>query len=318
MAAVQVSIMNLKRRATRIVSSLPPLSILAKVLACTLAVVVSAAIFHLRHQQPHAEQSAHRALQAIQHSNTKDPIILLGLPRSGSLAIHNFFQCNNITSRHYCCRGEQRSAFPCDGATCAQCAINNWKKNQPAFYHCGNAKVYAQFDAESTKPYSWFLPQSFALPLLYRDYPQAVWILNRRATAQQWATSVLHWYSISNRLFNAFGLKYYTDIPESLLAPVKPLEENDLKRDLEKSIARARDDQQHERRLIDLMTVYDQHTQNLKSFTEKHGITLIEIDVDDAEAGTVLSTHFDGLVAGCWRYDADELDNDWQNFTLPF
>ena len=120
------------------------------------------------------------------------PVILLGFPRSGSLAIHQFFQCHGWNSAHYCCGSDtaERSAtqFPCldeAGPTCGDCVLKNLKGHRPAFTDCKkkgkeenqnnnnnnniinheNMMIWSQFDVETAD--AWFLPQHFALGLLH-------------------------------------------------------------------------------------------------------------------------------------------------------
>lgn len=255
------------------------------------------------------------------HSEPQKPLVLVvGLPRSGSLALYNFFVCNGLKSSHYCCDGTANTAFPCaNHRTCGECVHSNWNASRPAFAGCGgDAQVYAQFDVESHEPFEWFLPQHYALPLLHRDYPDAVWILNTRSSSNQWATSVLHWYSIANRLLNSFGLLYHKDIPETTIAPLEPLSNQKLYVALEEAVERANDAKEHERRLRELMEVYERHSQQVREFAQSHGRKLIEVTVDDPNAGSGLVAHFPGFKTDCWKFDADALDNDWKNLELPF
>ena len=161
------------------------------------------------------------------------PILLMGLPKSGSEALHNYFSCNSIRSSHYCCNKnsnkpdtsesqnaeDSRMKFPCgeNQVTCGSCVLHNMQEELPPLEGCGGYQVWSQFDVETSDPFSWFLPQHHALPLLHEAYPKAAMILHRRQKAEDWADSILHWHSVTTRLFNSFQLEM---IPEKKLAPI--------------------------------------------------------------------------------------------------
>lgn len=241
------------------------------------------------------------------------PILVLGLPRSGAKAIHDFFTCSQIRSSHYCCDGGE--SFPCSSMTCGSCLLENWQHDRPAFDGCGDVQVFAQFDVESQDPYQWFLPQHFALPLLHRDMPGAVWILNRRANAEAWATSVLHWYSVSNRILNSFGVPYHAKYPNgTLFTPSHEMTMTGLEKDLAQSIRRTQNTREHKRRLQALVLTYNRHLKKVREAARAFGHHLIEVDVDEASAGSVLATAIPGLSSECWKFDATTLDDDWKRF----
>jgi|UniRef100_A0A8J9S8N4 hypothetical protein len=252
----------------------------------------------------------------------KTPVLVMGLPRSGSASLHEFFRCNNVKSSHFCCGTSQKTSFACepDQPTCGRCVHQNLNQSLPAFQGCGNFSVYSQFDVESGQPFSWFLPQHFALPLLHESFPEAVWILNRRADARVWARGVLHWYSVSRRVMNAFGLQYHhpTLIAAKIYdAPVRPLTEDGLIADISLSLARAENVTEHKRRLDELTSVYEAHLHRVRAFvTANPSHSMLEIDVDDPTSGETLSAFFGGARASCWVFDAQSLDNDWKKFSL--
>src|SRR3569623_272964 len=165
----------------------------------------------------------------------------MGLNRSGSSAIHEFFDCHNIHTAHYCCHNSQRTQFPCDTLTCGACVYSILNHSRPAFQGCGNYQVYAQWDVETSNPFAWFLPQHYTLPLIHEQYPQSTWILNARETPEQWADSVLHWYSITQRMLQSFGYQYDESVPQPTVGLEKDVTDKDLYQALEVSIQRAND-----------------------------------------------------------------------------
>lgn len=264
---------------------------------------------------------------------TKDkdrPILVLGLPRSGSLALHKFFECNGIKSVHYCCGGkheEQKTKFSCgkDVQTCGQCVHSNMVKGRKSLEGCGPAgtQVFSQIDAETSDPFSWFLPQVFSLSLFERDYPNAIWILNSRKSASIWATNVLHWHSVTTRLFQAFGLEYDELIPASRvkIAPEDDMANSETREALDESIARAHNTSAHQYRRSLLEELYFNHNHHIFEqstlLRPKKNNLLLTINVDDPRAGEFLASFFSGMKEECWSFDADALDNDWKDMGLP-
>ena len=269
------------------------------------------------------------------------PILILGLPRSGSLALHEFFQCNGLHSAHYCCGGgtTQKTHFPCDddtdAPTCGSCVHDNLLHHRPPFSNCGSYEVYSQFDVETSNDpiYAWFLPQHYCLPLLHESYPDAIWILNTRETPSRWSDSVLHWYSVTQRLLASFQLPYYyelhdnnnnnnnnKDSNEILLAPTHDLTEQQLRGALERSVQRTLNDTSaHERRRGLLEQVYRNHTARVRDFVRRYPSShhvLLEINVDDPNVGQVLAQAFAGFASDCWKWDAVALDDDWKDLSL--
>jgi hypothetical protein len=269
----------------------------------------------------------------------RDPVLVLGLPRSGSVTVHNFFSLNGIRSSHYCCSkrsSEQQAShhggdnnndahapigFPCGGSddslttTCGACVHRNMRNHQKPFQDCGDYQVYSQFDVETGDPFSWFLPQHFALPLLHEAYPDSTWILNRRGSSKQWATNVLHWYSVTNRLFRSFGIDYNYDA--AVTGEQEPLTQGVLVQEIQKSFARMHNETDHSRRLQSLQDVYEQHLDHVRAYAQNTSHTLIEINVDDSlDAGKILASSFPGTRAECFQFDAAVLDNDWRDFSL--
>jgi hypothetical protein len=290
--------------------------------------------------------SADTSTNSVPVSLDHNPVLVVGLPRSGSLAVHNFFSCNGIRSSHYCCSksSEQQAqspgdsnndahdapiSFPCGVSdddndspttTCGTCVHRNMHSNQKPFQDCGDYQVYSQFDVETGDPFSWFLPQHFALPLLHEAYPDSTWILNRRGSSKQWATNVLHWYSVTNRLFQSFGIDYYHDAAVTAeQEPPDTLTQGALVKEIQRSFVRMHNETDHVRRLQSLQDVYEQHLDKVRAYaaqvTSQH--TLIEIDVDEPiQAGKTLVQAFPGTRAECFEFDAAVLDNDWRDFSL--
>jgi hypothetical protein len=267
-------------------------------------------------------------------------VIVMGLPRSGSLQLHEFFQCHGLKSAHYCCDSNQnnnsdeyKTHFYCgtNVRTCGQCVHQNMLHQRAPFDRCGAAPydVYSQFDVETSQPFAWFLPQHYTLPLLHEAYPNAIWILNTRSSPEQWAASVLHWYSVTQRLFRSLGLDYDGDDddnsldatttnttattatttnkntgttmqnnnnnkkknPRIRLAPIHDLSEAQMTRALNESMARTANATAHARRQSQLAAAYARHSARIQEFVgaRRRVKLLIQVSVDDPDAGQVLT-----------------------------
>ncbi|GKY97687.1 hypothetical protein MPSEU_000726900 [Mayamaea pseudoterrestris] len=278
------------------------------------------------------EKQFHRRRLKSTTSKIDSPpvIIILGLPRSGSLQIHEYFECNNYRSAHYCCDADSnRTRFPCLEQTCGSCVHSNLLKEIPPFQNCkSNIQVWSQFGVESQDPYAWFLPQEFALSILHKHYPKAKWIINARSSSKRWATNVLHWNTDTHRLLTAYNIPYYssnqTDVvgynhyTADMAPDVQNWTADLLYLELKKSLARAGDVREYIRRLQALAQVHDRHVKLVVEANEyfQRSHDLVSLNVDDANAGQVLADAFLGTRADCWRFDGNALDNDWKDFSL--
>lgn len=247
------------------------------------------------------------------------PIIIMGLPNSGSIALHRYFQCRGMGSRHYCCGvgdGEddfENTQFPCrapskataTARTCGECVLNNMKERRAPFDGChpgstDSIQVWSSFDVETQE--EWFLPQHFAIGLLQEAYPNATWILNRRSSPEVWAESIVHWHSKTRRLFASYHLPMY---PHPVMSP--PATDHrvshkeilhDMNRVLLENIYNETD---YIRKATLLQKLYRNHTQTIRAWAKQFPLKqqpqhrrrpqrkLWEINVDDDPA-TVLRT----------------------------
>lgn len=293
--------------------SKPVLSGILKAAALTvLAAAVGSAVYlssslSLRLTEYRIAAAAHRG------SN----ILVMGLPRSGAEAIHEFFQCAGLTSSHYCCDATGRSHFPCE-KTCGSCVHENMLHERPAFEGCGTSQVYAGFEVETDIPFGYFLPQRFALPILHESDPHAVWILNTRRDAETWAANILHWFSRTNRILNSFGVPYYTDLGDIKDTLQQEVTEETLYSELDRALQRANNETEHERRRNALIEIYKSHSDRIRRFVRHNpSHALIEVSVDDFKTPTILAKALGLEVsANCWRFNAAALDNDWKDFSL--
>jgi hypothetical protein len=289
--------------------------------------------------------------------DTTTKTFVMGLPKSGSHAIHSFIQCLNpaasrppLASAHYCCDPQRdstptnhpsSSSFPCEKPLmpCGNCLHAAMWNDAAAHWSeaCGNYDVYAAFFVESTRPYSYFLPQHFLLPYFVSPRGKVTWILNTRASPERWAAHAAHWYSITKRLLKAFGSPYYaSDINAKVYLPSPDVTTAGLQEALDASFERMHNRTDHLRRLEVLQQIYSNHTRKIQDFVqrynrrhspdEKQKIQLYHIDVDDAVSAPTLlakalgydtgSSATVALIEQCWTFNATQLDNDWQDFSI--
>lgn len=274
----------------------------------------------------------------LDDSSAAPVIILVGLPRSGSLAMHEYFDCQGLKSRHYCCHDnpqDPQTSFPCPGSkTCGKCVLQNLKSNsKKAFDECdenndNRIQVWSDFDVETDK--GWFLPQHFALGLLHQQYPNAIWILNTRQRPRDWAMSIYHWHSMTRRFLYSFGLNdgILDEEPKSISKPDQTahLTAEDVEQDLGRSVARVSSTILHARReriVAILEQIYANHTRTIQAWGHQfpsHRLMEINVDEDDSVIRSRLDNafgkHYNTKQKCDWNFQAP--DDDWRNFSLPY
>lgn len=297
-------------------------------------------------------------IHSHRHVETAEPILIMGLPNSGSLALHRYFQCRGMTSQHYCCGGgdssEADTKFPCPASTttCGQCVLTNMKERKLPFEKCHpshrKVQVWSSFDVETQD--EWFLPQHFAIGLLHEAYPNATWILNERSSSQAWAESILHWHSKTRRLFASYRLPLH---PHPIPPPPNSSEKvphdrivRDMERALQERVYNVTD---HRRKLTVLRRLYQNHSQTIRlwarQFPLQHRLLVINVDdppsiilqaLDEVFAATddekgnaakkvvsltgIMSSNIDLKNSNQTKcsWSFEPPDNDWMNFELPF
>lgn len=201
-------------------------------------------------------------------------------------------------------------------------------------------QAYAQIDVETSEPYSWFLPQgrqaleALAVPVANADdntSPQTtIWILTQRQNATLWATSVLHWHSVTQRLMRALDI-HNNDYDNASLELPFAVTYDQVVQSLQASLDRVHDTRAWQARLTAFEQAYAQHLTHVRKTAKKLGIPLVEVIVDgDAEQveaklqadlgqlGVNLSLSPNTNTRTCWDFDAATLDDDWQDFSFPF
>ena len=215
------------------------------------------------------------------------------------------------------------------------------KQHRPPFQHCGTYDVWAQWDVETTVPYGWFLPQHFALGFLVQAYPNATWILNTRSTPTIWADSILHWYSMTRRIFHAFHVPYYpqqqqqssSSSSSSSITTTRKVTVDELDHDMQHSLEQRIFNTTERKRHGDLLEqIYRKHIHRIQTFVQSFpSIRLIQINVDDTQqtldvlnatffpySSSSSSTSYSSTsYSPCsFVFSSTTYDDDWNDFSL--
>lgn len=213
--------------------------------------------------------------------NNDEPVaIVVGLPKSGTTSIYQYFVCNDYQTTHYCCCGSDSSEYPCkNGRQMSEQLYDNLMAGRPLLQALGSfpttttskGVVHAQLDGElfHNKKEPYFVPQHYYLDELHSAAPHATWILPLRS-AEGWKQSVERWLDMGDRLRQSYEYHYPNLIKE-------------------------------EWNLVDF---YQQHTDAIRRACKRYGRKCVEVPVTDT-AGTVLEKAFPGTKASCWgRHNA--------------
>jgi hypothetical protein len=205
--------------------------------------------------------TAHQAAVPLLSLNTTtspiklNPTINLGLPKSGTSSLYDYYSCGNVYSSHHKCKLE----------TCGECVLANVEAGRPPLDSCGNYAFYGQLDVDGINYDSegnWpgegtpcYFPQLSALQELHDAYPTARFTLTTRPPAH-WLASVVGW-GLQERLVDC-------DLPG--LPKSKGSED-------------------------ELMAWFSSHLDTVREFVAAHPShgPLLEIDIEDDRTGQVLA-----------------------------
>ena len=195
----------------------------------------------------------------------KLPVINLGLPKSGSTSLRDFFSCGNLTASH----------FKCNGAPCGMCVDQNLQAGRPALHGCGDYHVWAQLDwapigLPIKKKKQCFFPQLSALKELHEQYPEATFVLPTRPP-RHWIASVDNWQHADYRMREVLAACNLPGLPTGR----KPSD-------------------------TELASFYVQHSRTVRTFVANHpSHTLIEFDLEEPGVAQKLALA-SGVPATCW------------------
>ena len=197
---------------------------------------------------------------------TRLPVIDVGLPKSGTTSVYDFFACGGLRTSHWQCGS---------AGFCGQCMHANLERGQPLLEGCGDYDVFAEInvtpqDNALHKVDTCYFPQVSSLPQLYEAAPNATWVLSLRPTAN-WVASVGAWPGDGSGNHLREKLRS-CDLPGVTTA----------------------DD-------VELAAFYDAHRDAVRAFAaSKPSLTFVEVAVEDDGAATVMHAAFAAVPQSCW------------------
>jgi hypothetical protein len=118
------------------------------------------------------------------------PILVMGMPKSGTSSINDFFQCNGFRASHQYC-----------GVVgfCGLAIRDNLQQQLPPLHGFDKQfDVFTQLDTNNP-PSKCYYPQIQALEEIHQHYPNTTLILNTR-NSSAWLNSVSKWHGLRGRL----------------------------------------------------------------------------------------------------------------------
>ena len=205
------------------------------------------------------------------------PVINLGLPKSASTSILDYFSCSGMKTSHETCENNcsvtRKSHEFCKDSEragmCGECVSDNIHDGQPPFAGCGDYDVWAQIDEPLGvgKDSVCFLPQVTELSAIHAAYPEATFVMATRKP-EHWVKNM----ASLHKLRDAFGACNLTACSADCVADDKRF-----------------------------AAFYDEHTYTIRQWAQKHpSHKLIEIDVDDVENSGKQLAAATGFNASCW------------------
>uniref|UniRef100_A0A7S1BHW9 Sulfotransferase domain-containing protein n=1 Tax=Corethron hystrix TaxID=216773 RepID=A0A7S1BHW9_9STRA len=212
------------------------------------------------------------------------PYIVVGMPKSGTTSIHEYFSCGKRhRASHFICKGKTHACPSCLPNVCAVCMQNNLMNNgptSPLLQGCGTWDVFTELDAcmmlkNPENPVCYY-PQVTDLEGIHASYPSATFILNLR-NVDQWISSVGRYKDLARCLVNCD----ITDV-------------------LPRGIGGTTDE---------LHKFYTDHTERVREFVKKRPThQLVEVNIDEDIAGKQMEKIF-GIPAECFGHANQNTNN---------
>jgi hypothetical protein len=200
------------------------------------------------------------------------PILLVGMPKSGTTTIESFFHRSGYRSSHYRCL---------NNLYCGLCIKVAIEQGKPPLKTCGDYEVWAQMDVENLG--QCFFPQIQNLEQLHEEAPNATFVLSHR-NMTRWARSVRNWVGVERSM--AARLAKCKGGPKT-------------------------------KQPEDLIQWHLEHIQRIRDFVKSHpSHTLVEIDIEDPDAGEIMSQRFGAASpASNWGHENDSVNKTASRMT---
>lgn len=194
--------------------------------------------------------------------------ITLGMPKSGSSAVHAFMLCNGVPSVH------QRFEHGGKNYALGSCIHENAKRGKPLLAGIRSVSV-SQMDEEfSFEQGGCFFPQISYLAGLFADYPDATFILHTRDPLA-WLRSADHWGHMLHRIA-------VCNLPTLELPLSQHVRQN------------------HTVLFARMLELYQDQAYRVRTMAARYGAKLYDLNIDSPDAPRALSRDF-GFNASCWR-----------------
>jgi len=188
------------------------------------------------------------------------PVISVGMPKSGTTSLFNYFNCGGHATSHYLCANGIRSF------KCGDCIQRNIRKGNPLLRGCGKFEVWAEINSSYHFKNTIFLPQVENLDLIHRYYPNATFVLTYR-NPEDWVESVQNWHALKGFLLNSNITGLHSGSGDVRLA---------------------------------LRSFYVTHIERIRQFVHDYpSHKLVQVNLIDNNAGKILQDSF-GVSEACW------------------
>lgn len=227
-------------------------------------------------QLPEQKRKSSRGISVADLIKTPLPIFVMGMPKAGTSSLANFFQCGlgrrwrHRVSHYECGKGYVFNASLAQQSSLVPCGIRlvrNVDAKKPLLDRIDHFDVYTELDANVGHD-RLYLPQISYTRAIYNGYPNATWILNIR-DPHKWLSSVNRWRDLRDRFTNStFKIEWFQ----------KGVGQKDS----------------------DMLRLYNHTLAHIRNFvTQNPSITLVEVMVEEPNAGQVLEDAF-GISRQCW------------------
>eukprot|EP00566_Odontella_aurita_P017784 CAMPEP_0113593292 /NCGR_PEP_ID=MMETSP0015_2-20120614/38354_1 /TAXON_ID=2838 /ORGANISM="Odontella" /LENGTH=260 /DNA_ID=CAMNT_0000499989 /DNA_START=1 /DNA_END=783 /DNA_ORIENTATION=+ /assembly_acc=CAM_ASM_000160 len=208
---------------------------------------------------------------SITQMNVSLPILVMGMPKTGTTTISHFFECpGRYNVSHFFCRPGKMAE-----SKCGVRVKDNIDKGRSPLQGIENFDVYAQLDAWALRKnkkidYKCYLPQVEALEQIHAHYPKATLLLNTRRV-ENWIRS-LDSYN-GGRMRNQMESCDIPGLPAGI-----GIQDSDLK------------------------TFYLDHIERIRAFARAHpSHSFLEVDIESSDAGMMMEDAF-GIDHSCWGH----------------
>ncbi|CAB9506641.1 expressed unknown protein [Seminavis robusta] len=197
------------------------------------------------------------------------PVIVVGMPKTGTTTIKSFFQQAGYRSSHWRCQSQLTDHNEtAEEEFCGTCIRNAINQSLPPLQTCGGYDMWAQLDF-TLPPDNCIFPQVIYLEEIHQESPRATFLLNRR-NMSHWFHSVDNFHHLGKRLIQCQGQGGTPMLVPAFEGP----EDKDAYQDA-------------------IVAWNQHHVQAVREFVHRHpSHALIEIDIEDPGTAEYMASLF--------------------------